>query len=315
MSRRWNKPAGYADSFSSISRIAELISIALLAAVVVAASGPAFAAQSTAHPEAHTRQEIEIQRMIKDLGDDDYTVRETATAALVDTGENALPHLGKAAESPDAEVAWRAQAAIGMIKWQVSPAMWPRIGGLMQYFEQADADTREQIVRIVRMTADENAIPALRRMLRLDENPSVRQTAAIMLADLGSEGLAALVQEGVETTGLDPYDAGVHIIIGNSFLNDGKYDEAAKHYRKALELEPDEFIALYNMACVRSLEMKIDEAIEWLEKSIEAGYDDFEWMEADTDLDNIREDERYQELLRRGPRPKQPPEHQPEMVH
>jgi len=310
MSGRWNRLAGYVDSvglISPISPIGRLISIALLATVLVTASGTAFAGESTRHPEAHSRQEIDIQRMIRDLADDDYTVRETATAALVEAGENAIPHLEKAAQSPDAEVAWRARAAIQMIKWRVSPELWSRSGNLMQYFEQADADTRERIVRIVRMTADEDAIPVLRRMLRLDDAPAV-------LADLGSEGLAALVEEGVETTGLDPYDVAVHVIIGNSFLNDGKYEKAANHYRKALELEPDDFIALYNMACVRSLEMKIDEAIEWLEKSVEAGYDDFEWMEADTDLDNIREDERYREILKRGPRPKQPPEHQPENI-
>jgi len=293
MSKTWNKRVGR---------------VGLLVTAILTAFGAGAAAESTHHPEAHARREVEIQRMIRNLADDDYTVRETATAALVDTGENAIPYLEKAAESSDAEVAWRTRAAIHMIRWKVSPAIWSRIGGLMQYFEQADTATRERIVRIVRMTADEDAIPVLRRMLRLDEDAAVKRAAAIMLADLGSEGLAALVEEGVEVTGLDPYDAAVHVIIGNSFLSDGKYEKAAMHYRKALELEPGNYIALYNMACVRSLGKNIDEAIEWLEKSIEAGYGDFEWMEADTDLDNIREDERYREILRRGPRPKLLPE-------
>ena len=68
---------------------------------------------------------------------------------------------------------------------------------------------------------------------------------------------------------------------------------------------------MYNLACVRSLEKKIDEALEWLRKAVDAGYDEFEWMEQDTDLDNIRQDERYKDILRKGAKAGKNPAEQP----
>jgi len=283
--------------------------VALLCFVVFAAAALG-SEQAQTTPETSTRASLpdeEAERLITELSDENYSVREAATTKLIEMGHRALPALAKAETATDAETAWRAAAAGRMIRLGITPQLWATLGDLIEEFEQADATMRERIVRIMRMVGDKESIPALRRIVRSDPSRTVRQTAAIMLADLGSEGLAVLMQEGVEIAGLDPYDAGVHVLIGNSFLGEKKYKKAQQHYTKALELEPDNFIAMYNMACVRSLEKKIDQAIEWLQKAVEAGYDDFEWMEKDTDLDNIREDKRYKEMLRKGPRaPKRP---------
>jgi len=263
----------------------------------------------------------QVSELVRSLGADDYALREKATVRLIELGDAALPALKQAALSDDPEVAWRARDAARMIRWRISPQHWSRLGDLIEEFERGGAtgeDTatmQERIVRVVRIACGDQSIPFLRQVIRSDLADPVKRAAAIMLADLGSAGLAVLMEEGVQIAGLDPYDAGVHVMIGNSFLGEANYERAEHHYLKALELEPDNYIAMYNMACVRSLQNRIDEAIEWLRKSIDAGYDDFEWMEKDSDLDNIRKDERYQELIRKGPRvrtrpltPGQPPE-------
>jgi hypothetical protein len=50
-----------------------------------------------------------VQKLIRDLGDDEFTVRESASMRLVLVGEPALPYLEKALTSDDAEVRRRAR--------------------------------------------------------------------------------------------------------------------------------------------------------------------------------------------------------------
>lgn len=55
---------------------------------------------------------LQIAPWIRDLGDEDYAVRERATAALVEAGESAVPALKEAAESGDPEIRVRADALL-----------------------------------------------------------------------------------------------------------------------------------------------------------------------------------------------------------
>ena len=53
----------------------------------------------------------------------------------------------------------------------------------------------------------------------------------------------------------------------------------------------------YNLACLASIDGNVDEAFDWLESSIDAGYCDVEWMSEDTDLDPLRGDDRFVTLI------------------
>lgn len=53
----------------------------------------------------------------------------------------------------------------------------------------------------------------------------------------------------------------------------------------------------YNMACYQSLQKKKSAAIKSLEQACEYGYQDYRHTLADTDLDNLRRDKRFQALL------------------
>lgn len=68
-------------------------------------------------------------------------------------------------------------------------------------------------------------------------------------------------------------------------------------------------ISAYNVACGYSLDGKKEEALDWLEISINLGWftlqdqcheNMLEHMENDTDLDNIRGEARYKEFVKRG---------------
>src|SRR5262245_16579076 len=50
-----------------------------------------------------------VERLIQQLSDDDFTKRDAASKELETLGDKAIPHLRKAAQGDDAEARWRAQ--------------------------------------------------------------------------------------------------------------------------------------------------------------------------------------------------------------
>ena len=57
-----------------------------------------------------------IQKLIRELGDDSFEVREKASAALTELGEVAVPLLRQAVQDPDIEVVRRAERCLQQIK-------------------------------------------------------------------------------------------------------------------------------------------------------------------------------------------------------
>lgn len=89
------------------------------------------------------------------------------------------------------------------------------------------------------------------------------------------------------------------------------YDKAVAKYDQVLELlsslqGPEEAIAgvralaHYNTACARSMQGKTDEALTALGNALESGFDDFDHIGKDTDLDPIRNEARFAQLLERA---------------
>jgi len=77
-----------------------------------------------------------------------------------------------------------------------------------------------------------------------------------------------------------------------------EYDAAEKLYLKIVKANPKDNNALYNLACLYSLTKKIDKALEYFEKSIKAGFTNVRHIQQDGDLDNIRNEEKYKELVK-----------------
>ncbi|MBI2933147.1 MAG: HEAT repeat domain-containing protein [Planctomycetes bacterium] len=55
--------------------------------------------------------------------------------------------------------------------------------------------------------------------------------------------------------------------------------------------------ALYNVACLCSLLDEKDKAVRALERAVDAGFDDRQWIEMDRDLEGIRGEEAYRKLM------------------
>ena len=78
-----------------------------------------------------------------------------------------------------------------------------------------------------------------------------------------------------------------------------EYEEAEKLLKRIVRAVPNDNTALYNLACLYSLTSKKEKALEYLEKSIKAGFTNVGHIQQDSDLDNIRNEEKYKELIKK----------------
>lgn len=84
-------------------------------------------------------------------------------------------------------------------------------------------------------------------------------------------------------------------------LHEGKnYRESIKLFKRIYYNYPKArigAISAYNVACGYALSGSKEEAIDWLEHSVKAGYNDFNHLREDADLDSLRNEKRYKKLL------------------
>jgi len=77
----------------------------------------------------------------------------------------------------------------------------------------------------------------------------------------------------------------------------GRYRDALALDRRLVTLRPRDPVALYNLACSHSLLKQIARGFAVLKRAIACGYRDFEGMQLDADLENLRKDAHWNELL------------------
>lgn len=79
------------------------------------------------------------------------------------------------------------------------------------------------------------------------------------------------------------------------------YPAAEKALREQLEIQPGNFVTLYNLACIRALQSDTDGAADFLSKSIENGFCDLRQLEDDPQLAPVRQTDFYKGLMDKWP--------------
>ena len=98
---------------------------------------------------------------------------------------------------------------------------------------------------------------------------------------------------------LNPDNARAIYLSAHGLVELGELEKGFEWAKRALSIDPEDPIVLYNVACVYSLAGKGEEAINYFEKSLETGYAHKEWVENDSYLDSIRSHHRFKALLKR----------------
>jgi serine/threonine protein kinase/tetratricopeptide (TPR) repeat protein len=122
--------------------------------------------------------------------------------------------------------------------------------------------------------------------------------------DLGhSEEAAASRRRGVaiaeEHLNLNPDDVRALYMGANGLVALGEHKKGLDWARRALALEPDDPMVIYNVACIYSLAGRAAEALDCIERAVDAGLTQRGWLEHDSNLDLIRKEPRFQALLKR----------------
>jgi tetratricopeptide (TPR) repeat protein len=86
-------------------------------------------------------------------------------------------------------------------------------------------------------------------------------------------------------------------LLGGLYTKAGRIADGLKMDRKLVRLEPDNATAHYNLACSLALCKKRPDALRSLRKAVSLGYDDLDWMEQDPDLEFLRHDPEFRQLL------------------
>ena len=95
-----------------------------------------------------------------------------------------------------------------------------------------------------------------------------------------------------------PKDGEPFFEIGMELLRADRYDLSAKAFAAAAERDYRVGTSLYNEACALSRGNQTRQALDVLQKALDAGFDQPDTLRKDDDLDNLRDDPRYAELLR-----------------
>ncbi len=98
---------------------------------------------------------------------------------------------------------------------------------------------------------------------------------------------------------LNPGDTRALCLGASGLVVLGYNDRALDWLSKALTLDPDDPLVLYNAGCIYALLNLKEEALNCLELSVKAGMSHWNWYENDSDLDSIRDHPRLKALLKK----------------
>lgn len=90
----------------------------------------------------------------------------------------------------------------------------------------------------------------------------------------------------------------LHLGAGSLILL-GELERADRWMQRALQIDPDDPIVLYNVACNYATLNRVEQSLDCLERAVDNGTVSEDWMKNDADLVNLHAHPRYKALLER----------------
>src|SRR5207244_8495512 len=87
-------------------------------------------------------------------------------------------------------------------------------------------------------------------------------------------------------------------VMGNNLTLKGRYAQGLQIDKRLIQLRPNDPLAHYNLACSFALLKRLEQSVKTLRRAVELGYRDVRYMREDHDLDAIRHDPRFRQLIR-----------------
>jgi tetratricopeptide (TPR) repeat protein len=86
-------------------------------------------------------------------------------------------------------------------------------------------------------------------------------------------------------------------ILGGLYTKQGRVADGLRMDRKLVKLQPRNATAHYNLACSLALSRRKADALRSLRQAVKLGYRDFDWMQQDPDLEELKNHPEFLHLL------------------
>lgn len=244
--------------------------------------------------------ENELERLARALGDlapacDDARV---ALVRLVERGElrvlgPVLPILAEVGPPLDPALTTSLKAMLARYVANFGGGLRPAAGAALVKVDRAHAleVLRRAVGAPARGQQNDDALELMRVLARAGD-PGPVQRIGLPLA---RERLVRMEQD--RRPGEDRLT--LQNRLGIELLYAEAMDEAIVEFRRMLWCRPGDHIASYNVACGHALAGRTDDALRYLRRSVRHGYRDPQHMLADSDLDGLRGDGRFERLVGR----------------
>jgi tetratricopeptide (TPR) repeat protein len=187
----------------------------------------------------------QIAQWIQQLGDNKFSVRESASKKLWAAGTAAEPALEEAAKSDDAEVARRARDILDKFKWGIYPDTPADIVALIRAYQSAEGNTRLELLQKL-LQGGPAGLQAVLKISRSETDPNRRKALGVLV----SRKLPASLPQVLERNDYEQFETLLEIGHEGEFINHnqyaaywllrGKLDKRIEHFRAQLAKNPDE---------------------------------------------------------------------------
>jgi len=96
---------------------------------------------------------------------------------------------------------------------------------------------------------------------------------------------------------LNPGDTRATALGAGIYAALGERDNATALAKRSLEIDPEDSMLLYNVACAYSLLGMAEDALGCLQRAVDNGFGHKEWIEHDSDFDAVREMPRFKSIM------------------
>lgn len=97
----------------------------------------------------------------------------------------------------------------------------------------------------------------------------------------------------------DPRYSDVIEILGGLYTKTGRIADGLRMDRKLVRLQPTNATAHYNLACSLALSKRPADALRSLREAVKLGYEDYDWMSQDPDLEVLKKSPEFRALLKK----------------
>ena len=97
----------------------------------------------------------------------------------------------------------------------------------------------------------------------------------------------------------EPRYSDVIEILGGLYTKVGRIADGLRMDRRLVKLEPNNATAHYNLACSLALSKRRADALRSLRQAVSLGYEDYDWMSQDPDLEGLKTTPEFKLLLKK----------------